>query len=879
MMTFSGKKFTTRFLSLVIAGYLIGLISIAWAVWLVSQPILNDMSEQSLRDILRVEATAFSAELDRHLDAVEYMADDSAVIELAIGYDEFRSTTEDRIEALFEDPGFRAAGIYDFSGTGVVQWEQDGAWISRPGIAEALRTLVDETLRAQNPQSRPELRILGPSDMSNTHFVLVRPIVSRGLVEGVLIAELQLDLSDFLPHGSFIQGPLLAGSASAQLDAAAITDPSRIQEPIVGTELRLVSSLDAATTGQAGVRLVTSVLKALVVVLAVPFLAIIAVGYRVLVEPQKRLAESEQAMTRQSNELSQLASIVQAMHDAVVTTDPEQRIQWANPAFERLTGFELSEVMGYRLGDFLEEPGENLAGNSEMDLAYAACSKVRTELRYRRSDKTPFWVSANITPVWSDGGEIMHFALILSDITTNKAYEEELARTQEETRQRSLHDSLTALPNRRYFDEILAPMIDGPDEGRCLVRIDLDHFKAVNDSFGHAAGDHVLCVVADLMRQWCDADDFPARVGGDEFLILMEQGKTEEDADRLCTNLRRDISRDIPFEGSICRVGASFGIASSVMSFVDIKDLLVAADNALYKSKELGRNRTTLYTAELHSSVQESRRLSIELEAAIEKQEFEPWFQPQFDATTGALVGVEALARWNHPERGILEPWRFMPAIDRLGLTTEMDGIIYHKGLRFIEDFRADGVRIPRISFNVSNQQIENPLLGAIADGFDLGETKVSLEILESVVIEDMSDEKLSNLFALRERGFGLELDDFGSGHASIAGLLKLRPDVIKIDKMLVRPVATSPVAQELIASIVDIGRALGVEVTAEGAETYSHVEILRGCGCQYIQGFYFSRPLSAEDLTRKIINDAFPKILNDGWDEPIIEDDRKRPA
>lgn len=863
------QKFTTRFVGLVLAGYLIGLVSVAWAVWWVSQPILADMTQQSLTDLLNVEASAFATELDGYLDAVEYLAEEDALKEFTVGFDDFRSTTEDLVGVLFEDPRVLSAAIYSFAGDAVLEQSSTRAWLDLTEYSPALSELVQEQLAEQSVSNRPVLRLFSNPFGSETHFVILQPVRYRGLAEGVLVVEISFDLASYLPVGTYIDGPILQSAARLPVISRFLDDPEIILQPIAGTELRLITSPDSAQAEQTGINLVTSVLKALIVVLALPFLAIIVVGYRVIIEPQEQLARSEKALTQQRNELAEMAAIVHAFHDAILTTDAEQRILWVNSAFERITGYTEAEALGRRLDELLDPDGDNDAANAEMQLAYAACATVRAELFYRRSDGTPAWVSAILTPVHDEAGDVLHFAAILSDITTNKVYDEELRRQQEETRHRALHDALTALPNRRYFDEVISPLSKDEHLERCLVRIDLDHFKAVNDSFGHAAGDEVLCVVADHLRTWCDSNDFPARVGGDEFLILMGEGKTEADADKLCQSLRHEISKDIPFEGSICRVGASFGIASSAVSFVDLREILVSADAALYKSKDDGRNRITLYTPELHAQVMENRRIAIELEAAIEREEFEPWFQPQFDAVSGELVGVEALARWMHPERGVVEPWRFMPGIEKLSLTDEMDSIIYRKGLRAIEDLLASGIYIPRLSFNLSTQQIENPLLGSIAEGFNLPNTTISLEILESVVIEEMSDEKLSNLFALREKGFQLELDDFGSGHASIAGLLKLRPDVIKIDKVLVRPVVESTVAQELISSIVDIGRALGVAVTAEGAETQDHVEILRACGCRYLQGFYFSRAIPIDKLARRIAAEDFPGVGGDGWTAP----------
>lgn len=868
----SNQRFTAHFIGLVVVGYLIGLITVAWAVWLVSRPILEDMTRDALQNLAHAEAVALSVELDAFMDEVVYLASADAIKEVTTGNDNFATTAEDRIGDLLEDPSVVAVSVYDFSGARILHAENFSSWLSLPLYAAGAEILATGILSENLIADGPVARLFSHGTSDELHVGLAQPVIARGFLEGVVIIELRHNLSGLLRPTTRVEGQGFISTYRVSGDA------DLLRETVGNTSLVLAGSGSATTTAQTGRTLVRSVLAAVVVVLAVPFLAILGMGYRVLVEPQRQLLASQQELTRQSMELAELASIVRAFHEAILTTDAEQRILWVNPAFERISGYPQSEVLGRRLSDFLEFGEENDAALAELELSYQTAATVRSELLYRRSDGTPVWVSASVTPVLDEDGDVLRFAMIMSDISTNKAYEEELRRTQEETRYRSLHDALTGLPNRRYFDEMVAPLMDSPVLDRCLVRIDLDFFKAVNDSFGHAAGDHVLCVVADIMREHCEEDDFPARVGGDEFLIFMAAGKTEADADQLCHRLRSEIQRDIPFESSVLRVGASFGIASSAVSFVDPKEILVSADAALYKSKDDGRNRITLYTPELHSSVQEARRLAIELEIAIEQEDFEPWFQPQFDAVTGALVGVEALARWNHPKHGILQPWRFMPNIEKLSLTEEMDSIIYRKGLQTLERLNKAGLAIPRMSFNVSNRQIENPVLGSIADGFDLGGAQITLEILESVVVEEMSDEKLGNLFALRELGFGLELDDFGSGHASIAGLLKLRPDVIKIDKMLVQPVVESTVAQELIASIVDIGRALGVYVTAEGAETREHVDILRGCGCKYLQGYYMSRPIPADTLAERIRTGGFPDISGEDWsidqfDEPARKD------
>ena len=289
--------------------------------------------------------------------------------------------------------------------------------------------------------------------------------------------------------------------------------------------------------------------------------------------------------------------------------------------------------------------------------------------------------------------------------------------------------------------------------------------------------------------------------------------------------------------------------ASALDGVVDNEGILVGADAALYISKEKGRNTTTLYTPEVHRHVRTKRRSSAEIERAIEKREFEPYFQPQVDAQTRSFAGLEALARWNHPEQGVLLPGAFLPLAEQLSLVPEIDDIVYTKGLVAVQELNEDGFAVPKVSFNVGARQLENPLLRTINQGYDLGETRVAFEVLESVLVEEQSHVFASQIAQLRELGFGVEVDDFGSGHASIVGLMQLRPDVMKLDQRLVTPLDKDKNAATTLRALIEIGKTHGIKVTAEGVESEEHARLLTEFGVDTLQGFCFSKPLPVAQL------------------------------
>ncbi len=443
------------------------------------------------------------------------------------------------------------------------------------------------------------------------------------------------------------------------------------------------------------------------------------------------------------------------------------------------------------------------------------------------------------------------FVAISSNITHARRQREAIIAAKHAIEHQALHDPLTGLPNRRALDAALKLRGEGQGALATLVRIDLDHFKSVNDTMGHEAGDFTLSEVARILKEETKVGDLAVRVGGDEFVLLLGPGETSANGAALAARMLARIRAPKSFENKVVRVGASFGIASNEDGLLDFDELLIGADAALYEAKELGRNRVRLYTPELHTVVQTRRCLARELRRAVAQQEFEPFFQPQFDARTLEITGVETLARWRSPEFGLVLPERFLPIARQLSVLEEIDDVIFRKSIEQIEGLILEGLKIPKLSVNVTAERVHDPLVFEAVMAHRHLVPEIAFEILESVLVEEQTDQFRFGLDRLRDAGIRIEVDDFGSGHASIVGLMHLRPDAMKIDQRLVEPITVDPLACGILKSIVNMAGMMNLNVIAEGVETMEHAEILREIGVDSLQGYAFAKPMDIADLRK----------------------------
>ncbi|UJW87821.1 bifunctional diguanylate cyclase/phosphodiesterase [Devosia sp. SL43] len=452
------------------------------------------------------------------------------------------------------------------------------------------------------------------------------------------------------------------------------------------------------------------------------------------------------------------------------------------------------------------------------------------------------------------------------DVTADIARSEELERARALTEARNheleaakvriehnaLHDSLTGLPNRRYLDEMLkrhAATGYGETGTIALLHIDLDRFKQINDTLGHAAGDAMLIHASAVLRANCRHDDFVARVGGDEFVVLTTASDGDIYLGTLAERIVKQMHLPVTYEGHQCRFGVSIGIAAERGPAIDVKRLLINADIALYRAKARGRNRFEFFSEALQAEVVNTKRIADEILNGLERNEFVAYYQPQFDAHTLDVVGVEALARWRHPTEGIKAPDSFMPIAEELNVVATIDRLILDQSLAALARWDAKGLNVPRVSVNVSLKRLHDEDLINRLRQLDIAPGRISFELVESIYLDESDGVVAWNIDQLKELGIDVEIDDFGTGYASIVSLQKLRPTRLKIDRQLVNPILVDMAQRQLLTSIIDIGKSMGIEVVAEGVETMEHAAILRDLGCDILQGYAFARPLSEADL------------------------------
>ncbi len=424
------------------------------------------------------------------------------------------------------------------------------------------------------------------------------------------------------------------------------------------------------------------------------------------------------------------------------------------------------------------------------------------------------------------------------------------------------HDELTGLGNRRYLKTRLDDLIDERTRHGgeiAVLHIDLDKFKQVNDSYGHAAGDHALVVVADILRKRLRQNDIIARTGGDEFVVLLKIDADSTLPEELADRLIADISEPFTFQDQLCRIGASIGIARTPV--VNAGDLLTNSDIAMYKAKRNGRSTLAVFDHGDLEDVQTSKRMSRDILRGIENDEFRPVYQVLVNARDHHAIGFEVLAAWHHPTRGLLPESQFLGDADDMSLIAQIGRMVLGRALGECKKMFSGQTTVPSLAFNAPLQQIMDDDLDHDLDRLDYP-GPIAFEMVETEFVDCETQEFLDRIEALRARGVTLEIDDFGSGRSSIVGLRQVQADRLKIDQRLIQPIASSNSAFQLVRSIVDIGRALEISVTATGVETAHQAALLTDLGCDRLQGSYFAPPLPLSDAFAEMtrINGKMPK-------------------
>ena len=417
-------------------------------------------------------------------------------------------------------------------------------------------------------------------------------------------------------------------------------------------------------------------------------------------------------------------------------------------------------------------------------------------------------------------------------------------------------DSLTGLANRRgvtRFSGCAARSLK-PKERLIALHVDLDKFKSINDVIGHDAGDFVLVEAAKVLCASVGKGGLVARVGGDEFLVLLQSDMKNPQVMEFSERLRRELSEPIRFRGRICHIGASIGISSwSPGSDISIETALLNADIALNHCKKHGRNRSSLFEQSMRVRTVETAVLAQEIKKGISAGEFVPFFQPQFDISGQNIDGFEVLVRWRHPTRGLLSAGDFLFAAEEHGLVSVIDQIVLQKSLPVLKRMSVFEFMYPRMSLNMSGAQLSDP--GIVEQymwqilGHSISPDQIRIEILESTLLDDRAVNVIENIRAFSENGLAIELDDFGTGHTAISSLTKYPVQRIKIDRSLVKDIDSDPALHAITDAIVGLAKKLSIKVLAEGVETAKELMTLQGIGCTCVQGFYLAHPMAEEEV------------------------------
>jgi diguanylate cyclase (GGDEF)-like protein len=448
-------------------------------------------------------------------------------------------------------------------------------------------------------------------------------------------------------------------------------------------------------------------------------------------------------------------------------------------------------------------------------------------------------------------------AITVQDISERKAHEDQMARLANE-------DSLTALPNRHWLLNFIPSLLararaDGG--GLALLFLDLDEFKQVNDSHGHAVGDRLLQAAAQRLVSLLRPTDRVARFGGDEFVVLLHPGTDEEQmaavAERIVTAFRAPFAIG---DGIQAAVGASVGISRFPQDGSDAGMLIRHADIAMYAAKNEGKGQYRFFDHSLSGTIKKRAQLKQRLLEAIGHDQFALHYQPRVDAASGELLSMEALLRWHHPEAGMIAPGDFIPLAESSGLILEIGELVIDKACAQLAAWRARGARLVPVSINVSPRQFARGgivrQLEAALHRHAVPAALLEVEITESAMMGDQ-DAILAELAAIRGLGIKLHVDDFGTGYSSLSQLQRLRMDVLKVDRAFTAELDNSREGRVFFEAIVSMAHALGMTVVAEGVETAQQLQILRELNCNEVQGYFIARPMSAEQMEQRFLQAA----------------------
>lgn len=577
-----------------------------------------------------------------------------------------------------------------------------------------------------------------------------------------------------------------------------------------------------------------------------------------LKEKNKALAANKQLLAERTAALDALAASAQRFRStfaeaptgmALVSLAPDSlgRFLETNAALSRIVGQPVAlEKLG--VGD-LAHPDDRPAIRTALEqLASGDQVQHLVQQRCVHADGAVVWADTSISVARDPAGRPVHGVLQLVDVTGRRVAEELLAH-------HALHDSLTGLPNRRLLaDRLEQALARSRRQGSAVavLFVDLDQFKVVNDSAGHAVGDELLRVAADRISGHLRAVDSVARFGGDEFVVVCEDFGSDRELSVIADRLLGAMAEPFRVGEEEFVLGASIGIAVSSRGNDSAEALIRDADLAMYEAKDRGRARCVVFDGALRDALEQRQQVETELRHGLGRAELRLLYQPVIDLQLGEMTGVEALVRWQHPTRGLLGPGEFIAVAEESGLVVPLGEWVLHEACRQLQEWQRAYGRGLTMAVNVSARQLGDPrfpdVVAQVLDVTGAEPAAVCLELTETALL-DATDATATTLEALRGLGVRLALDDFGTGFSSLTFLKRFPIDVVKVDQSFVRNVAADPEDAAIVAAVVNLGRSLNLETIAEGVETAEQLAHIRQLGCRLAQGYLFSPPRPPEEI------------------------------
>ena len=552
---------------------------------------------------------------------------------------------------------------------------------------------------------------------------------------------------------------------------------------------------------------------------------------------------------KQDIQLKLLSSAVEQSATLVMITNEMGIVQYVNPKFCDLTGYQADEITGQNI-KILRADSFKASDLAEIWKAIVAGDDWQGEISTRKKNGDVFWSLMSISPIKDDNDNVINFVAVGEDIT-------QLKEARSRIEELAYVDSLTGLANRVLFRDRFEQALKNIARSKAdaaILYLDLDQFKRINDSLGHDVGDALLMNVADRLRDCVRHQDTVARMGGDEFVILLTNIDGVAGATLVARKILQAMNKPIRLLSHEMIITPSIGITMAPMDSLNADILLKNADLAMYRAKAQGRNNYQFFTDEMNAKATQHLEIENELRRALDKDQIEIHFQPQVSISSSDLVGVEALVRWNHPERGILHPEQFIQVAEETGLIIPLGWQVLKQSCMQWCMMKSKGLEIPKMAVNLSSRQFRDPnlleMIQAIFDRTGFNPLNLELEITESLLMDDM-EHAISVLKQLKDIGISISIDDFGTGYSSLSYLKRLPIDSLKVDRSFITDIPGDKDDIAITAAVIAMAHKLRLKVVAEGVETQAQWDFLKKNHCDTGQGYLFGKPMLSADLLK----------------------------